>query len=101
MLIKREVFEKLADVVPTYTNDVRDLSGNVKPESLIKEYFATSIEPETNRLLSEDYHFCKIARDNFIKVWAAPCWAQLSHIGTHKFDGVLTEKPQPPQSQEV
>lgn len=92
MLIKREVFEKLADVVPTYTNDVRDLSGNVKPESLIKEYFATSIEPETNRLLSEDYHFCKIARDNFIKVWAAP-WVQLGHLGSYLFDGKLLQTP--------
>jgi hypothetical protein len=92
MLIKREVFEKLADKVPTYNNDVRDLSGNVRPESEIKEYFATSIEPGTNRLLSEDYHFCKIARDNGIKVWAAP-WVQLGHLGTYLFDGKLLQTP--------
>lgn len=92
MLIKREVFDTLTDKVPTYSNDVRDLSGNVKPESLIKEYFATSIEPDTNRLLSEDYHFCKLARDNFIKVWAAP-WVQLGHMGTYLFDGKLLQTP--------
>jgi hypothetical protein len=67
----------------------------------IHEFFATSIEPLGERLLSEDYHFCKIWRDHCGgTVWAAP-WAQLAHIGTHKFDGILTEKPQAPKPQEV
>jgi NDP-sugar pyrophosphorylase family protein len=55
---------------------------------LIKEYFATSIEPESNRLLSEDYHFCKIAREAGFKVYAAP-WAQFGHTGTYTFSGQL------------
>lgn len=89
MLIKREVFEKLADLVPTYSNDVTDLSGQLVQQEPIKEYFATSIEPETNRLLSEDYHFCRIWRLAGGKVWAAP-WCQLAHIGTYAFEGQLT-----------
>jgi hypothetical protein len=92
MMIKREVLEQLKD-----TNDLSGALGNER----IHEFFATSIEPLGERLLSEDYHFCKIWREKCGgTVWAAP-WAQLGHIGTHKFDGVLTEKPQPPQPQEV
>lgn len=87
MLIKREVFEQLADKVPAYINDVTDLSGSIKQEE-IKEYFATSIEKGTRRLLSEDYHFCNIWRKAGGKVWAAP-WVNLGHIGTYLFEGQL------------
>lgn len=89
MLIKREVFEKLSEHVPSYINDVHDLAGTLKQDE-IKEYFATSIEPETNRLLSEDYHFCKIWRKIGGKVWAAP-WVKLGHIGTYAFQGQLLQ----------
>ena len=89
MLIKRSVFEALADKVPTYANDVHDLSGNIGHED-IKEYFATSIEDGTRRLLSEDYHFCMVARKNGIKVYAAP-WVHLAHMGSYLFEGRLLE----------
>jgi len=89
MLIKRKVFAQLADKVPSYINDVTDLSGSIK-QDLIREYFATSIEEGTQRLLSEDYHFCNIWRKAGGKVWAAP-WAQLSHIGTYAFEGQLLQ----------
>jgi len=92
MLIKREVFEQLADKVPAYSNDVGDLSGQMQHLEQIREYFATSIEPETNRLLSEDYHFCRLWRINGGKVWAAP-WTRLSHIGTYAFEGQLVGAP--------
>lgn len=89
MLIKREVFEGLADTVPTYVNDVFAIADPDKKLREIKEFFATSIDEETgNRLLSEDYHFCKIARKAGYKVWAAP-WAQLSHTGSYVFSGFL------------
>ena len=89
MLIKREVFEGLADKVPSYFNDVYAVVDPDKKPREIKEFFATSIDEETgNRLLSEDYHFCKIARKAGYKVWAAP-WAQLSHTGSYVFSGFL------------
>lgn len=88
MLIKREVFEKLADKVPSYCNNVTDLSGANKLGEEVKEYFATSIEPETKILLSEDYHFCKIWRQTGGKVHAAP-WVQLGHLGSYLFEGFL------------
>jgi hypothetical protein len=89
LLIKREVFEKLGEHVPTYKNDVRDLGNTMSGQEEIKEFFATSIEPETERLLSEDYHFCYIWRKIGGKVYAAP-WVQLTHNGYYSFEGRLT-----------
>jgi hypothetical protein len=88
MLIKREVFEKLKDHVPVYLNDVLDLAGTIGQRDEIHEFFATSIEPGTQRLLSEDYHFCRIWREIGGKVYAAP-WCNLAHIGTYAFEGKL------------
>jgi hypothetical protein len=89
MLIKREVFEALADKVPEYTSDMYLSTDVVREPKMIKEFFATSIDPEANnRLLSEDYHFCKLARKNGFKIHAAP-WVQLSHTGTYVFSGAL------------
>ena len=88
MLIKREVFEKLKKKVKTYRNDVGDLGGTVKPQDLIYEYFPVFIDPESQRLLSEDYAFCKIARQSKFNVWAAP-WVKLGHFGTYLFEGGL------------
>ena len=89
MLIKREVFGKLGESVPSYSNDVVDLGGKMQHSEPIKEFFTTSIEPGTNRLLSEDYHFCRIWRESGGQVFAAP-WCHLSHIGTYAFEGQLT-----------
>jgi hypothetical protein len=88
MLIKREVFDALADKVPSYTNDMYHAVDTVREVKIIKEFFATSIDEESNRLLSEDYHFCKIAREAGFKVYAAP-WAQFGHTGTYTFSGQL------------
>lgn len=89
MLIKRKVFEALADKVPEYASDMYLATDIERKPKIIKEFFATSIDPEEgNRLLSEDYHFCKIARKAGFRIWAAP-WAQLTHCGTYNFSGAL------------
>jgi hypothetical protein len=89
MLIKRNVFETLAPLVPEYANDMWR-AVDAQETKVIKEFFATSIDPESgNRLLSEDYHFCKIARKAGFTIWAAP-WATLEHHGTYCFSGQLT-----------
>lgn len=90
MLIKREVLEGLADKVGSYNNDVTIINGNITER--ITEYFACSIEPGTERLLSEDYHFCRVARLNGYKIWAAP-WVTLGHFGTYLFEGGLVPAP--------
>ena len=88
MLIKRHVFETLKTTVPTYTNDMILIVDKNPVKKIIHEFFATSIDEVSNRLLSEDYHFCKIARQAGFKVYAAP-WANLSHSGTYNFSGTL------------
>lgn len=91
MLIKRKVFEKLKKVLPSYNNDVATINTQMKPQR-ITEYFACCIEEGTERLLSEDYYFCMKARENGIKVHAAP-WVQLGHFGTYLFEGTLLPAP--------
>ena len=92
LLIKREVFAKLKPVTPFYNNDVQDLGNTLTAREEIHEYFSTSIEEETNRLLSEDYHFCAQYRKIGGKVYGAP-WVVLSHIGSYQFDGRLIPAP--------
>ena len=89
MLIKRDVIERLQKVVKSYVNDVLDLSGTMGRER-IHELFPVFIEEGTERLLSEDYGFCKVARENDIKIWAAP-WASLAHMGSYLFEGQLLQ----------
>jgi hypothetical protein len=91
MLIKRKVFDKLKKVLPSYNNDVT-IVGAKNNVQRITEYFACSIEAGTERLLSEDYYFCMKARENGIKVHAAP-WVQLGHFGTYLFEGTLLPAP--------
>ena len=92
MMIKREVFEALKQHVPYYMNDVGDLGNTMQFREKIYEYFATSIEEGTERLLSEDYHFCSIYQKMGGHIYAAP-WAQLAHIGTYMFEGRLIPAP--------
>ena len=87
MVIKRNVFNKLKDKCPKYIHNMNDTTNNSDLGDEIVEYFATSIDEE-KKLLSEDYHFCKLARDNGIKVWGA-AWAQLVHTGTYQYSGRL------------
>jgi len=75
MLIKRGVFDTLSEVVPEYAPDRR----------VIKEFYATTTDPESGRLISEDIHFCMLARSHGYKIYAAP-WVRLSHAGTYVFD---------------
>jgi hypothetical protein len=89
MLIQRKVFENLMGKVPTYMNDMFLAVDTERKPKVIHEFFATSIDEKSgNRLLSEDYHFCKIARKQGFTVWAAP-WAHLIHCGSYAFSGHL------------
>jgi hypothetical protein len=78
MLIKRSVFEKLSKVVPNYKSNI--LNNN----SLVGAFFQTSIDEETNVLLSEDYHFCKSWRETGGKIFIAP-YARAKHVGTYYY----------------
>lgn len=85
MLIKRHVFDKLAEHVPEYrTSSFKGEEGNYRRE-LTKEFFATSID-HTGTLLSEDYHFCELWRNHGGKVYANP-FIKLEHVGQHVYSG--------------
>jgi hypothetical protein len=75
MLIKRGVFDTLSEVVPEYAPD----------REVIKEFYATTTDPESGRLITEDYHFCMLARSHGYKIYAAP-WVRVRHAGTYVFD---------------
>ena len=56
MMIKRQVLEKLSELVPKYENEYPDIA-------------ALYMTPIHNGILeSEDYHFCRIAREAGIKI---------------------------------
>jgi hypothetical protein len=78
MLIKRNVFESLKELVPQYKCPI---STNVK---MISEFFTTSIQ--NGELLSEDYEFCRLWRSIGGDIYAAP-WVNITHIGPYEFLG--------------
>ena len=87
MLIKREVFEKLAPHVPEYRASTKQNEKGEFVRPLTKQFFDTSID-ETGCLLSEDYHFCALWRKYGGKVYASTK-LKFNHIGTHIFGGSI------------
>jgi hypothetical protein len=88
MLIKRKVIEEVKKHVPHYSNDMFTVVNPKDVGVQIANIFDTSISPVDNRYMSEDYHFCDLAREHGFKIYAAP-WAQLTHTGTYVFSGTL------------
>ena len=76
MLIERAVLDGLTDKVAAYR------SG----DKVFHQFFGTSIDPDSGVGLSEDFHFCRLARDNGYQVWVAP-WVSLTHTGSYMFTG--------------
>jgi len=85
MLIKREVFKRLMDKVPTYRTSTYKMSDGQHAKPLTHEFFATSID-HTGALLSEDYHFCELFRKHGGEIWANP-FIKLQHVGTYIYGG--------------
>jgi hypothetical protein len=83
MLIKREVFDKLSEQTPSFKAGM-SVMGMIGPEDYIKQHFETGVNPETHRMESEDFAFCRKWREQGGEVWVAP-WVELKHIGTHVF----------------
>jgi len=88
MAIKRSVFERIAPLCEKYISDsISTVNSNEGEE--ITEYFTTTIDPSSRRLLSEDYNFCHMWRKLGNDVWAAP-WVRITHIGEHTYTGNIT-----------
>ncbi|MGH7744831.1 MAG: hypothetical protein ACREQ5_08465, partial [Candidatus Dormibacteria bacterium] len=104
MMIKREVFEKVANAMP-YIRYKPDHVGQkfFDGSRYIDAYFDCYIDRQhtpdckwdcaeshgsSERYLSEDYSFCQRARKVGVKVWLCP-WMKTTHVGTYAFQGDL------------
>jgi hypothetical protein len=83
MMISRNVFEQLADQVNTFKLE-SNLENVFMTDELIREYFFTSIDKDSQIYLHEDFNFCKLWENNGGKIHAA-AWVELTHSGTHVF----------------
>lgn len=87
MLISRQALEKYRDAYPelSYKPDhVRTDQFDGSRE--ITAFFDCVIDPESKRYLSEDYFFCRKAREIDLRVWMCP-WMQINHVGSYIFRG--------------
>lgn len=80
MMIKKTVFENLikSNEVPYYYSDIKGYSTQDK----IYNFFDISIE--NKRLLSEDYHFCRILQNQNYTIYAHTK-VILKHIGNYTY----------------
>jgi hypothetical protein len=89
MMIKREVFEKLAEKYPERKTVNKQLVGN-KVETMEKgwyTFFETAQDPE-NGYLGEDISFCRLWTNIGGKIYA-DTQTPLTHFGSHAFHGSL------------
>lgn len=89
MLIQREILERFRTTFPhlVYRADQVRTAGFENGE-MITEFFACLIEPQSQRLLSEDYYFCHKVQEMGGKIWMYP-GVHLTHTGTYTFGGSL------------
>jgi hypothetical protein len=87
MLLPRTTLEKWAERYPEqrYRPD-HARTENFDGSNEITAFFDCVIDPETKRYLSEDYYFCKKAREAGMFLWMCP-WMKLNHVGMHVFRG--------------
>lgn len=85
MLIQRAVFEQLTPLVGWYNN------GGSSLPSQDKVYDFFKVQNVNNELLSEDYNFCHLYREQGGTVWAAP-WCILGHFGAYLFSGQYAQQ---------
>ena len=89
MLISRNVFVKYAKEYPEYSYKPDHIrTENFDGKNEITAFFDCSIDPESKRYLSEDYHFCQYARKIGIRVWVLP-WLRLTHLGSYAYTGSM------------
>jgi hypothetical protein len=89
MLIPRDTLERYRKAYPEllYRPD-HARTENFDGTTEIMAYFDCIIDPESKRYLSEDYFFCKMARQTGMRVWLCP-WMQLQHTGAYVYKGSM------------
>lgn len=96
MLIKRDVFTKVAEAYPNIRYKPDHVGqANFDGSRYIHAYFDTVIDSKesitgggSDRYLSEDYMFCQMWRKLGGKIFLCP-WMRTQHIGTYAFTGNL------------
>lgn len=83
LLIKRNVFEVLKEYVGSYRSDQQHIGG-INFGEAIYDFWKTTIDPDSERLLSEDYYFCKLWKEQGGKIYLAP-YVKVVHVGTYWF----------------
>ena len=87
MLISRQALEKYRDAFPELAYRPDHVRTNQFDGSRdITAFFDCVIDPASKRYLSEDYFFCRKAREIGLKVWMCP-WMQINHVGSYIFKG--------------
>ena len=91
MLIRRDVVETLCARHPDllFRTDARDRQGTGVGES-VHALFLPEIDRSSGLMLSEDYAFCRRARDAGFRIWLAP-WVRTTHSGPATFRGSLAD----------
>ena len=92
MLIRREVFTKMAAELPeieivsggSETMDPKTMTRTTDPHRKAHAYFDVSIDPNTRAYTSEDFTFCKRWRQIGGQVFLAP-WTRTVHVGTYEY----------------
>jgi hypothetical protein len=94
MLIKRDVFVRMAEVYPElkfvpdqHINQSHDTEFDYhKTSDWNYTFFDTMIEPQTKRYLSEDYAFCRLWQNMGGKIYA-DIRSGMTHYGNYAFRG--------------
>ncbi|CAB4124341.1 hypothetical protein UFOVP49_179 [uncultured Caudovirales phage] len=94
MMVRREVFGKLAEAFPSIHYKPDHVGqANFDGTRYIHAYFDTVIDSKdsitgggSDRYLSEDYMFCQMWRKIGGQIWLCP-WMKTHHIGTYAFHG--------------
>ena len=92
MLIRREVFTKMAAELPeieivsggSETMDPKTMTRVTDPHRKAHAYFDVSIDPVSKAYTSEDFTFCKRWRQLGGQVFLAP-WTRTVHVGTYEY----------------
>jgi hypothetical protein len=83
MLVSRNVFETIKKDVRQYRSD-QPIIGGIKHGEPIYDFWQAIVDNDTERLLSEDYQFCKLWKESGGKIYLAP-YIKVTHVGTYWF----------------
>jgi GT2 family glycosyltransferase len=94
MMIRRDVIETLCVRHPElrYAPDALDRDSGMASDHL-HALFQPLIDPDSGQLMSDDYAFCRRARDAGFRIWLAP-WMRTTHTGPARFSGTLADLAQ-------